>query len=565
MRKPVLHILFFSLLSIAFLPYLAAQPMNDDCVNAISIGEVTSYDFSNLMATTDGPDHPNSCQSPGASPAVTYNDIWYAYTATFSGYAEWTICGTANFDTKIMVYNAGSSCPVTDADLYTCSEDAAGCLNATSAVIFEVTMNETYLLRLGAYGDGSPGEFGEGNFTISETDQPPMGPENDNCANAIEVMLGNDQAFDDTNANTDGPSHPTASCYAFGNDLVNQDIWYYFVAPNTATIEWTTCSITLFDTRMAVYNAVPGDCPLADDDLLVCNDDGVGCEDFTSYLTFLVTAGETYLLRLGGYSNTDFGAGVFNLNEIIPPDPPINDDCMNSAITGMVVSEAEAQSGGGLLVGTTIAGTQDAGIPPCLNNGELFDVWYTFNSGLDTALDFRFTINTPESAFILELYNNCTTPALDTTNGGLINTTCITYEQGSAFTSTIINGLDINTDYFVRVSTVITYNFPGDFWLQIVSNAGPVGTIDEYTLENVRFYPNPVSQGAQIELSLKESAKVNMEVVNPFGQVVNSQNEGILQPGNNKLELNTVVLSPGVYFLHISADEKQKILKFIKQ
>lgn len=559
------HLLFYLMLLCSVSVF--AQPANDNCADAEAIGEVTDLAFTTEMATTDGPNHPDDCVSSGSTPDSIFNDIWYAYSPTFTGWVEWTMCGSATFDTKIAVYGPMASCPVANEDLYVCSEDAGGCAGATSAVSFEVTMGETYLLRLGGYGDGGPGESGTGTFTVAETDPPPPAPDNDMCADAIEVMLGENIPFNSINANTDGPDHPDASCFAFGNDLVNSDIWFYWVAPNTATIELSTCDLVFFDSRLAVYAAAPGDCPLADEDLVACNDDGAGCSGFTSLLSFDATAGETYLIRVGGYLESDTGEGVFNLLEIIPPEPPANDDCAVNPEAMMVVTDEQASNFEGLVLGSTSNGSQDAGVPSCINNGEFFDVWYTFNSGMDTTLELRFSILTEESGFIFELFDDCMTPAADTSSGGALLTTCVDIPAGSEFLIDTLEGFPgVPTDYYVRVSTRITFDAPGDFSMFLIgTQVDAVNNEELYQLENVRLYPNPVSNLAQVELDLESSANVQLEVFNTVGQTMGFEDEGQMASGKHLLELNTNTLSPGIYFLKVIADDKQRVMKFVKE
>lgn len=554
----------FLYLALAGLPILIdAQPANDNCADAISIGEVGIYYFDNMMATTDGSNHPNDCASSGASPDSIFNDIWFLYTASFTGYAKWSTCGSANFDTKIVVYNPGSTCVPGDGQVLTCSEDHAGCSGATSEVVFPVTMNESYLLRLGAWGDGPPGEEGEGTFFILETIPPPPGPDNDDCLDAIEVFLGEGQPFESTNANTDGPGHPSASCFAFGNDFVNADIWYYFTSPITGTVEWFTCDFINWDTRLAVYQA-GATCPLSDGDLLACNDDGAGCADFTSYLTFPATMGETYMLRLGGYTTSDYGTGSFSLNDIIPPPPPANNNCLEYTDSAFVVSPANADIGDGVAPGTTLHATQDADVPPCITNGELYDVWFKFNNEGITDLEVRFLVETEGSGFIFEIYEDCQTPALDTANGGILSNTCFSVVAGEVYIVDTITGFpELPTDYYIRVSTNITYDPPGAFWFQLVSDQ-VVSNRDPFLLEKASIFPNPVRGIATVEMDLKEPAQTTFEVFNGLGQQVYFDDKGNLMEGNYKFDLNTSTFGTGIYFLKIKAGEKQKILKFIK-
>ena len=80
---------------------------------------------------------------------------------------------------------------------------------------------------MGGYGEGNSISSGAGTFNLFSVTPPPA---NDNCANAISITTGNNQSFYTINASTDGPEHVNASCFSFGNKLVNLDIWYSYTA-----------------------------------------------------------------------------------------------------------------------------------------------------------------------------------------------------------------------------------------------------------------------------------------------------------------------------------------------
>jgi Secretion system C-terminal sorting domain len=540
-----------------------AQPANDDCADATVVTLGTGQAFTTIDATTDGPGHPSAlCFNAGTD--TTHSDVWYSFTATSDIWVLWSVCDLADFDTRMVVYNAGAACPVADGDLLVCNDDFGDCLGFTGQVTFEVSNGSTYLLRLGGYGEAEPGEQGSGTFDLVETTPPPIGPENDFCADAIEVFLGAGQDFETTDATTDGPAHPSALCFAFGDDFVNADIWYSFTAPSTGTVEWSTCNMQTWDSRMAVYNA-GATCPLSDEDLLVCNDDGPGCDNFTSYLTFDMVEGETYLLRLGGFTVSDTGTGTFDLNEITPPEPPANDSCLVSPDSVFLVPPEAADIGEGVNSGTTISATQDGGVPSCVNNGEFSDVWFKFNNEGITDIEVRFLVVTDSSGFIFEIFEDCSTPAPDTANGGILSNPCFSIIAGDVFVVDTITGFpDVATDYWVRVSTRITFDDPGEFWFQLVSEEAVLANEEQYLIENASIFPNPVKGLATVDLNLKESAQTTFEVFNGLGQTVYREEKGRLMQGNHQFELATSSFGSGIYFLKIAAGEKQKILKFVK-
>ena len=67
----------------------AAPPANDDCANAIAVGEVTDYAWSNYGATTD---------NNGSCDPDLQADVWYLYTPTCDGMATVDL-GGSSFDT----------------------------------------------------------------------------------------------------------------------------------------------------------------------------------------------------------------------------------------------------------------------------------------------------------------------------------------------------------------------------------------------------------------------------------------------------------------------------------
>jgi subtilisin-like proprotein convertase family protein len=137
----------------------AVPVVNDDCASATVIGEgLTS--FSTVCAATDGPAHA-ACL--GAGDDQVHNDIWFDYTATCTGGLIVSTCGTlTDFDTRIAIYD-GSGCPVTDANLLACNDDAPGCPNYTSEALASVIAGRQYKIRVGGY-NGATGT-GELNLT----------------------------------------------------------------------------------------------------------------------------------------------------------------------------------------------------------------------------------------------------------------------------------------------------------------------------------------------------------------------------------------------------------------
>jgi hypothetical protein len=144
-------------------------------------------------------------------------------------------------------------------------------------------------------------------------------PDNDECAEAIEIFDGS-TPFSTIDANTSLPPLDPACERGFGLSFV-ADIWYTYEATQSGIITVSTCNAANFDTRLAMYE---GDCENLQ--LIGCNDDGPGC-GLTSTLETLVTQGETYLIRVGGFSGEGTGTLSIFYGQLVVP----NDGCENAS------------------------------------------------------------------------------------------------------------------------------------------------------------------------------------------------------------------------------------------
>lgn len=85
---------------------------------------------------------------------------------------------------------------------------------------------------------------------------------------------------------------------------------------------------------------------------------------------------------------------------------------------------------------------------------------------------------------------------------------------------------------------------------------GPGVSVEEVNQTNVYitngFYPNPTSNGGEVEIFLTETSPVTLTVTNLLGQTVATQDLGKQAPGNTTVKVATDNFAAGVYMYNIS-------------
>jgi hypothetical protein len=123
---------------------------NDDCANAIHIGNVTNLPFDTTNATFDGPGHYN-----------TGDNVWYRYTAPRTCDVTIDLCDSS-YDTKLVVYD-GWDCYPAYWDIIARANDNCGQYGLRSKVTFAAIAGHRYLIEIG--GD-TGSDWGPGLMTI---------------------------------------------------------------------------------------------------------------------------------------------------------------------------------------------------------------------------------------------------------------------------------------------------------------------------------------------------------------------------------------------------------------
>jgi subtilisin-like proprotein convertase family protein len=216
-------------------------------------------------------------------------DHIYEVTLPNDGLWTFTLCGST-FDTKIEV---GTTCCSSDVGTNDDSDCGAGG-TLQSTVTANLTAG-TYFVTV----DGFGGQTGAYTLDISKA-----AGSNDDCVDATPLSGEGEFGFDNSAASQDGPAD--ATCTFFGQDDIDNDVWFCWTATcnGTATVE--TCDLTGVDTKIAAYDG----CTCPPTSILACNDDVCGLR---SSISFSVVSGQTYLLRIGTFPGASGGAGSFSV------------------------------------------------------------------------------------------------------------------------------------------------------------------------------------------------------------------------------------------------------------
>jgi hypothetical protein len=261
-------------------------PAGDDC-SAPIVAALGANPFTNINAGTSF-----GAVTCGFGGAAFTKDVFFSFVAPATDAFTFATCGSsAEFDTGIEVWDG---CPDAGGLQIACNDDCPESTLFASLVSADLTAGTTYIIRVGGW-DGATGTT---ELLVSQG--APVGPPNDNCADATVAIVGNN-AFDTNGSTTDGPNPTDASCGAFGATFFN-DVWFTFTAPTTGNFLVSLCSAT-WDTRLDIYDGCGGT-------IVVCNDDAdSGACGLASEVTLAATAGTSYSIRIGGYGAATFGVG----------------------------------------------------------------------------------------------------------------------------------------------------------------------------------------------------------------------------------------------------------------
>lgn len=342
----------------------------DECASAVVIAAdvPTNFDTTNATASANIPTDA-LCSGTYLNWVATCKDVWFKFTATGPGTADFSTCGTATYDTSLALYKG--SC----ATLVACNGDGVGCAAYSSKIAaVPCAAGDVFYIRIGGYAAaGTAGDVGSGQITVVFAassagcvgasgacnvvhaglgcnnavcctnicnfnplccevgwDQSCVdlsvelcgyyscpvvaGAPANNCATSPTTIpsVSSSRTFTTVGATTDGPITDGALCNS-GSDNFFGDIWYKVSPVANGSMTVSTCDTVSFDNKLAVYNlgASPAtfDYNLLSTVLVGCNDDGASGTCMTTEATPTNYASEmTVAVSLGNTYLVRMGA-----------------------------------------------------------------------------------------------------------------------------------------------------------------------------------------------------------------------------------------------------------------
>ncbi len=312
----------------------------DECATAPTLVTGVGSAFNTTTATVTALPAVTDALCPGTylGWSATQKDVWFKWSPTANGTADFSTCLAGSYDTSIVIYS-GDCATLTAVACNGDAADSTGCQQYSSLVSqLPVAAGTTYYVRIGGYtGTATPeGATGTGAITVTFTegvdgcigatgacdvahatpgcatasccaavcalspdccaivwDQgcvdiaiPTCGyfvyactapAQPNDCATSPQVITADGSvAFSNVGANSDGPGYGD-SCGS-GNNESNNDVWYRLNAVANGDFSINTCGTVPFDSKLAVYDL--GTSPSTfnyntlPDVLVNCNDDG---------------------------------------------------------------------------------------------------------------------------------------------------------------------------------------------------------------------------------------------------------------------------------------------------
>ena len=137
--------------------------------------------------------------------------------------------------------------------------------------------------------------------------------DNDDCVTARAVIDGM-HSFSTAGGLDSGDSYNEDQCGGTYLGDMHADVWFSYTACESGSMDVSTCNLIDFDSDIVIYT---GTCD--DKTQIACNGDGDNCDGYSSEVSFDVSQGDEYLIRVGGWNGSSEGSGQLSVDG--PGDP----------------------------------------------------------------------------------------------------------------------------------------------------------------------------------------------------------------------------------------------------
>jgi len=528
---------------------------NDDCFSAYAPALTGgAYTTSTIGAGDSGllasglPAYVNpaaadtACQPfAGADPGDLHQDVFAWVQPSADGSYRFSTCGTASYDTKLAIYSGTCG----EEQALACNEDGTGCSAFSSELnVTGLISNQTYLLQVGGYGVN---DVGSATLTMSQTGSPPVAPPNNTCMGALPLLAGPNSS-DTSQATSSGTLasglapfcnyNPDRACS--DSDDLGRDVWFQFTPTTSGDYTFTTCGTSNYDNKLAIYAGSCGSLnALACADLA---DPATGCGFPIDAILKVsgLTAGTTYYLQVGGFSNQRGSCSITaTAGPLIVQPVPANDTCTgaltlspgpNPVSTLTACPSGVMPSGLPPFIGlaTTNTACDDFGGGSSVSDDMGSDVFYSFTPALGGTYLFSAcgTLNYDSKLALYSGTCDALTPLACNDDGQIGATAC------SAFTSLLeAPGLLSGVTYTVQLGGFNAASGSGTLDVSLMG-PGTLGANYCTSLPN-DVTPNGSTTGALISAAGSTSMLANNLVLR--GGPMKANEPGILYHGTARL------------------------------
>ena len=488
-------------------------PANDECADADALTVNTDATCTNVIAGTIYGATDSGVSDNGAG--TPNDDVWYTFVATETAHKVSMLNVAGTYTDLVHEVLSGDCTTLVSVNIS----------DPNASVVTGLTVGDTYYLRVFGYSATAGRDT---TFDVCVTTLPPP-PANDDCVDADALTVNTDATCTNVIAGTiAGATDSGVSDNGAGTP--NDDVWYTFVATETAhKVSMLNVAGTYTD---LVHEVLSGDCTTLA---------SVNISDANTSIVTGLTVGDTYYVRVFGYSATAGRDTTFDVCVTTLPPPPANDDCANAIV--LVGENSIPDAASATQTAGTIEQATDSGVATGSCNGTANDdVWYSF---VATEANYNITLF---DAFdgVVDLFSGVC--------GTLTHMSCQDFGTNPEIAAT---GLTVGDTYYVRV-----YNYSATaattptFGIAIWRTENAL-SVSSNTIEGFSYYPNPVSN--ELTMTAKENI-TSVSIFNMMGQEVRN-----IKPSALETKVDMSNLSTGTYFVRAQVGESVGTFKIIKQ